>query len=129
MPSSGVGGATNQSLPNASFAPASISDRNAYVVLILRADVLLGPPAVVDGVVRLHARDHAQRRKARDVGGCQVLRVLDAEATVARAVLARDAVVDVEQQRDWHGRRWRAPSRAGRLCRRRRSRRRGLRAC
>ena len=99
MPSSGVGGATNQSLPNASFAPASISDRNAYVVLILAPMYFSGPSAVVDGVIRLHAGDHAQRRKPRDVGGCRVLRVLDAEATVSLAVLAGDAIVGVEQQR------------------------------
>ncbi|MEE2994299.1 MAG: hypothetical protein VX603_14100 [Gemmatimonadota bacterium] len=34
MPSSGIGGATNQSRPKTSFAPAPTRERNADVVLI-----------------------------------------------------------------------------------------------
>ena len=40
--------------------------------------------------------------------GGEVLRVLDAEAAVARAVFFRDALEDIEQRADSRGRRWRA---------------------
>ena len=60
-----------------------------------------------------------QLREPRDVLGPQVLRVLDPEAAVPRAVLLRDALVDVEDPR-WRGRRWRGPRPGGRPRRRRR---------
>ena len=50
-------------------------------------------------MVRLHARDDAQRAESRNVRRRQVLGVLDAEAAVARTVLARHALEDVEQRR------------------------------
>ncbi len=49
-------------------------------------------------MVRLHAGDHVELRKARDVGGREMLRVFDPEAAVAAAVLVDDAIVNVEQQ-------------------------------
>ena len=51
-------------------------------------------------MIRLHARDHAERCEARDVRRAQMLRVLDAEAPVARTVLANHALVDVELRSD-----------------------------
>ena len=65
----------------------------------LRADAPLGPAAVVDDVVRLHRRDHAQFLEPRVVLRPQVLDVFDAEAPVARAVLLRDLREEVEQHR------------------------------
>ena len=50
------------------------------------------------GVVGLHGRDHAEPGDAADVLPAKVLRVLDPEAAVARAMRPGDAVVDVEQQ-------------------------------
>jgi hypothetical protein len=47
------------------------------------ADDPVGPASVVDGVVRLHAGDDAGPGEPRDVGGREVLRVLDPEAAVA----------------------------------------------
>ena len=91
------GGATNQSLPNASVAPASRSDRNAYVPFARSAaDDLLGPPAIVDRVVRLHAGDDAELAEPRDLRRGDVLRVLNAEATIPLAVFFCDALEDVE---------------------------------
>src|SRR4029450_13230856 len=52
----------------------------------LGADAAPGPAAVVDRVVRLDRGDHAERGVAREVARGDVLRVLDAEAAVARAV-------------------------------------------
>src|SRR5262249_17495934 len=50
----------------------------------LRSNAALGPATVIDDVVRLHRRDHAQLLEARNVRRPQVLGVLDAEAAVAR---------------------------------------------
>src|SRR6185295_12480929 len=60
------------------------------------ADSLLGPAAVVDRVIRLHRGDDAELREPTDVRGTEMLRVLDAEATVPGAVGARDAGEEVE---------------------------------
>src|SRR5438270_10547717 len=49
-------------------------------------------------MIRLHARNYAKLREARDVGGGDVLRVLDPEASIARAVLALHALEDIELQ-------------------------------
>ena len=62
-----------------------------------RPDAALDPAAVIDGVVRLHRGDDPDPAEARDVLEAQVLTVLVAEAAVAGAVDAGDAVVDVEQ--------------------------------
>jgi hypothetical protein len=51
-------------------------------------------------VIRLHACGHVKLRETRDVFLAQVLRVLDAEAAVACAVLLADALEDVEQHAD-----------------------------
>src|SRR6185503_2718367 len=55
-----------------------------------RAQSPLGPAAIVDCVIRLHRSDHAELAKARNICGNQMLRVLDSESTVARAILLRD---------------------------------------
>jgi hypothetical protein len=81
---SGAIGVTSQSDPNASVAPASSSERNAYVVRARAA------------VVRLHRGNHVVARKLRNVAGNQVLRVLDAQAAVAFAMLAFQALVEAE---------------------------------
>ena len=47
-------------------------------------------------MVGLHACDDAEGAEARNVGGRDVLRVLDAEAGVLKVLLARDALEDVE---------------------------------
>ena len=97
MPSRGVGGATCQSLPNATRAPASSSERTAYVSFARSApDHALGPSPVVDGVIRLHAGNHAQRGEARNVRRREVLRMLDAKSPVTRSMLGDHALVDVE---------------------------------
>src|SRR6266705_984341 len=62
-------------------------------------DPFLHPPAVVDRVVRLHRRDHAQPSEERHVLRPQVLRMLDPEPAVARAMGLRHAVVDGEDDR------------------------------
>jgi hypothetical protein len=51
-------------------------------------------------MIRLHARDHAELCEARHVGRMDVLRVLDAEAPVARTVLGFDPLEDVELRAD-----------------------------
>src|SRR5262245_57649318 len=62
----------------------------------LRSNQTLGPSTVVDCVIRLHACDDVEGREARNVWLAQVLRMFDAEATIACAVLANDSLVDVE---------------------------------
>ena len=99
MPSRGVGGATNQSLPNASVALASSSDRNAYVPLARSGPMTLSaqrPSSIAWYGCMLAITPSCA--EARDVGGRDVLGVLHAEATVARPVLLRDALVRVEQR-------------------------------
>ena len=64
----------------------------------LRADAALRPAAVVDDVVRLHRRDHAEFLEPLVIVRPQVLGVLDAEAAVARAVLLGDLGEEVEQR-------------------------------
>jgi hypothetical protein len=66
---------------------------------IRNCDPLLGPAAVVDRVVRLHRGNDALRSKTRDLGGAQVLRMLDAEAAVSRAVALGDPLEKVEDLR------------------------------
>src|SRR3989442_15521490 len=61
-----------------------------------RSNAPLDPAAVVDRVVGLHRRNHAQAAEAGDVLRPQVLRGLDPEAPVARPVDPGDAVVDIE---------------------------------
>ena len=51
-------------------------------------------------MIGLHARDHAERAEARNVRGREMLRVLDAEPSISRPVLARDALEDVELRAD-----------------------------
>ncbi len=63
-----------------------------------RADALLRPAAVVNGMIGLHGRDDAQAREAGDVLPPQVLGVLGAEPAVPRAVRRGHAVEDVEQE-------------------------------
>ena len=58
----------------------------------------LRPTAVVDAVVRLHTRDDAKSGKPRNVGGVDMLRVLDAETPIPRPVLASHALEDIELQ-------------------------------
>src|SRR5262245_16262466 len=52
----------------------------------LRTDHALRPSAVVDGVIRLRARNYAELRETWDVGCAQMLRMLDAKAAVARTI-------------------------------------------
>src|SRR2546423_508388 len=66
----------------------------------LGSDDFLRPASVVDGVVRLHAWYDAEFAEAGDVRRGDVLRVLDAEATIPWPVLARDPLEDVELQVD-----------------------------
>src|SRR3546814_1139195 len=66
------------------------------------ADPLLGPAAVVDGVVGLHRGDDVLAVEARDVLGTQVLGVLDAQAPVARAVAAHDFGEHVQHRSEEH---------------------------
>ena len=120
MPRIGLSGATDQSEPNASFAPASSSERNAY-----------------DDAQRFAPmRPSAQRPSSMAWYGCidamtpsslkrgiilrpQVLGMLDAEAAVARAVRLRHLGEDVEQLGVGLDRRWRGPRPTARLGRRR----------
>src|SRR5256884_295563 len=63
----------------------------------LVANALFGPAAIVNGVVGLNRRNHGKLRKAREVFGAKMLRVLDAPAPVAlRAVLLRHFCVNVQ---------------------------------
>src|SRR5213592_1010760 len=63
------------------------------------ADALLHPATVINGMVRLHRRDHAELAEQRNILGAEVLRVLDAEAAIAWPMCARHAVVDGQQDR------------------------------
>jgi hypothetical protein len=64
-----------------SRAPACRSVRHAYEPLdAQRTEPRAGPRHVFDGVRRLHRRDDAKRREARDVGARDHLRMLDAVA-------------------------------------------------
>ena len=60
----------------------------------------LSPAAVVDGMIRLHRRDHVQLREAVEVLGRHVLRVLDPPAAIAAAVFFFDLRVDIENRRN-----------------------------
>ena len=64
------------------------------------ADHPLHEAPVVDGVVRLHRRDDAEPAEPRDLGEGRMLRVLDAEAPVTRAILPGHALEDVELRPD-----------------------------
>jgi hypothetical protein len=64
----------------------------------LRTNPLVRPSAVVDGVVRLHRRNHSNPGNPSDILPSKMLGMLDSEAAVARAVSLRDAVIDIEQQ-------------------------------
>src|SRR5690606_39909831 len=66
----------------------------------LGPDALPGPAAVVDGVVGLHGGQHAERGEAADRLGREVLRVLDAEAAVARAVARSEEHTSELQSRE-----------------------------
>jgi len=66
----------------------------------LGADPLLRPLPVVDGVVRLHGRNHAEARVAREVLRRDVLRVLDARPPVARTVGCSDVLEQIQHHRD-----------------------------
>ena len=63
----------------------------------LLAHAVLRPAAVVDDVIGLHRRDHAQLGEAAVVLRAQVLGVLDAEAPVARPVCPCHAIVDRQE--------------------------------
>src|SRR6185369_13683154 len=66
----------------------------------LRADAPLGPPAVVDGVIRLHGGDDLQRGEPIEILWRDVLRVLDPQAPVALPVRANDLTEQIENLRD-----------------------------
>ncbi len=99
MPRSGDGSSTGASEPNASVAPDSlqrtprVGERRPLRPLRVRHD------PVRNRVRRLHRRDDADAREARDVGGVDALGVLDARTphrprarAVARARRARAAL-------------------------------------
>ena len=60
----------------------------------LGSNYFLSPTTVVDGMIRLHARNDAKLSEARDISWCDMLRVLDPKAPIAIAVLLLYALVD-----------------------------------
>src|SRR5581483_12262154 len=66
----------------------------------LGADAAFGPPAVVDRMVRLNGRNDAERGESIEVLRRNVLRVLDAESAIARAVDPSHVREEIEDVRD-----------------------------
>src|SRR6478672_3247834 len=64
------------------------------------ADDFLCPPPIIDGVVRLHTGYHAKLPEASDVLWRDVLRVLDAKAAIAGAILTCNTIEDVQLEID-----------------------------
>src|SRR5438105_10938589 len=66
----------------------------------LGSDYFLSPTTVVDGMIRLHARNDAKLSEARDISWCDMLRVLDPKAPILFSILALYSLEDIELEID-----------------------------
>ena len=61
---------------------------------------LLRPAAIVNGVVRLHRRNHLERREAVEIFRRNMLRVFDSESPIAVTIRLNDVAEQIEDRRN-----------------------------